>query len=180
MNTHFSSSDVRGTFSIEPSTNLVIFECTVENIASPLTFAAAAPADKHASFTGSGLPFANAAHAFENTPTAGEVRHDHLGKFTIKFRVPNAYYVALGSVYIQPTLYLTWTTSHGQQKTLPVPVAQGIPYRKLTYPWQRSSVDFYSHLWDLPVRTQEQVLRDSAYDVKKEHTPLFWGLKPPV
>ena len=39
---------------------------------------------------------------------------------------------------------------------------------------------FYKSLQTLPVRSQEQILRDSAYPKKNKMPKNFWGLTPPV
>ena len=39
----------------------------------------------------------------------------------------------------------------------------GIPYRTLTYPEKRNSPMFYNGRDKLPIRTQEQILRDYSY-----------------
>lgn len=178
MSIAVNTPDVNGTISYNADKTLVTFRGSLRYGAQgQVTFAAANPPDKHASFSGSGLPFYNAAQAFEHTPNVGHVSGD--GAFTIEIKMPNSYYVSLGTILIPPTLYLTWKDSRTQQQhTRPIPVAQGIAYRKLTYPWQRTSAAFYSGNWELPVRTQEQILRDSAYKEHEEVTPGFWGLRP--
>ena len=144
-----------------------------------LTYAASAPADRRASYTGSGLPFPNASQAFDHTPNVGTVATDVNGRFTIQLpKMPNAYYTTLGSVYVPPTIYLTW--NNGQvSKDRSVQLSEGIPYRKLTYPWQRNDASFYGSMWSLPVRSQEQVFRSSIYPSEKEYEK-FWGMRPPV
>lgn len=173
-----SEGDIRGSVTVNDLG--IVFQGTVRGpvMNQKLSFAAAACADKRASFTGSGLPFPNANHAFENTPNTGTVIVDALGKFTIKCLMPNAYYVGLGSTYIPPTLYITWNDGM-QQKDRSI-VLNGIPFRKLTYPWQRTDATFYEKY--LPIRSQEQILRDSAYPTTSmiESSTNFWGLKPPV
>ena len=148
-----------------------------------LTYAAAAPADRRASYSGSGLPFFNAAQAFEHTPNIGTVSTDAGGRFVITLTMPNAYYIGLGSTYVPPTIYLTW--NNGQTSVdRSVQLAEGIPYRKLTYPWQRVDASFYGSMWSLPVRSQEQVFRDSVYPQQQQQQQHeddhFWGLRPPV
>ena len=144
-----------------------------------LSFAAAAPADRRASFSGSGLPFPNAAQAFENTPNIGTVNTDSAtGAFHITVTMPNAYYVAIGSMYVQPRIYLSWHNGHMKRERA-INLSEGIAYRKLTYPWQRYSAMFYDNRQMLTVRSQEQILRDSAYDPRKE-SDKFWGSRPPV
>lgn len=151
-----------------------------------IRYIAAAPADHHASYSGSGLPFPNASHAFYGTPNRGEVRvHPVENTTTLRVRMPNSYYAGLGTVRIPPKVYLTYTTN-GKKRTIDVQLSEGIPYRSLTYPmvetpaWPRKDAMFYSGGWELPVRTQEQVLRDSAYPSENKMHSKFWGLKPPM
>lgn len=146
-------------------------------------YAAANPPDYRATYTGSGLPFANQHQAFENSPNKGKVQVVD-GTFEVKIMYPNSYYMGLGTVLVPPTLYLEYKSASGQQRNVSVKLSDGIPYRMLTYPMQytmaRKDPMFYSHGWKLPVRTQEDILRDSAYPSKNKMYPNFWGLKPPL
>jgi hypothetical protein len=175
MDIAVNTNDIRG--SVKVDGHNVLCRGTIRgHVANrKVSFAAAACADHRASFTGSGLPFANALHAFENTPNKGTVDVDHNGSFSFHCKMPNAYYIGLGSTYIPPTLYITWNNGE-EQKDRSI-VLNGIPFRKLTYPWQRTDASFYDK--DLPIRSQEQILRDSAYPAI-ESTTNFWGLRPPV
>ena len=60
-------------------------------------------------------------------------------------------------------------------------LGQGIPYRSLTWPrkrnWNIGPMFFCNN--NLPVRNQEQILRDSAYPKVNEEASNFWGLIPP-
>jgi hypothetical protein len=147
-----------------------------------IEFVAAAPPDFRTSFTGSGLPFANSRIAFENTPTSGTAPLGADKTFLFKVQIPNSYYVGLGTVIIPPVVYLLYTTVDDKKVITHVPLSKGIPYRMLTYPMQytkaRKDVSFYAGGWELPVRTQEQVLRDSKYPCVNSMHDNFWGLKP--
>ena len=44
---------------------------------------------------------------------------------------------------------------------------------------QKTSPEFYAGRELLPVRTQYEILLDSAYPCKDEMDSNFWGLKPP-
>lgn len=67
-----------------------------------------------------------------------------------------------------------------------IQIDEGIPFRTLTYPSPpshnpRTSPMFYHcHRNKLPVRSQEQVLRDSKYPEVNVMPDDFWGLKPPL
>lgn len=144
-------------------------------------YLAAAPADHRYSFHGSGLPFANPTQAFQHTPNKGviELQQNH---FEIKLRYPNSYYVALGTVLVPPTLTIEYFTS-GERRVINIEIANSIPFRLLTYPrsttYARDNPFFYKGMETLPVRTQEQILRDAGYPEKNTVPKNFWGLKPP-
>lgn len=145
---------------------------------------AASPPDYRATYTGSGLPFANQNQAFYNSPNIGYVKLID-GSFEIKLMYPNSYYVGLGTVIVPPTVFLRYENIEGKKKTIGIKVSQGIPYRTLTYPNNNNTIPrkdamFYKDGWMMPVRSQEQVLRDSAYPSTNEVPANHWGLKPPL
>jgi len=146
-------------------------------------FIAANPPDYRATYTGSGLPFANQEQAFENTPNKGSTRLFQ-NTFEIPLMFPNSYYVGLGTVIVPPTLYIEYVTVEGVKRTVSIKISDGIPYRMLTYPMQftraRADSTFYRDGWEMPVRTQEQILRDAAYPAINKMHNNFWGLKPPM
>ena len=147
-------------------------------------YIAAAPPDYRANFSGSGLPFASQVQAFENTPNKGFIESS--GEFSIKVMTPNAYYVGLGTVYVPPTLYLEYINIQGKKRNVSIKLSDGIPYRSLTHPGPgqntapRADAMFYATQFNLPVRSQEQILRDSAYPSANHMDTDFWGLKPPL
>ena len=152
-----------------------------------LYYIAAAPPDYRATFSGSGLPFANQVQAFQHTPNKGYVTVNGYGsEFEINLMTPNAYYVGLGTVYVPPTLYLEFVSQNGVKRNVSVKLSDGIPYRSLTHPGPgqntapRSGPMFYATQFYLPVRSQEQILRDSGYPQENKMNSDFWGLKPPL
>lgn len=154
-----------------------------------LHYFAAAPFDRRNSFSGSGLPFANAEQAFSSSPNVGSVKLQTGGAFQIDVVAPNAYYVGLGSVYTPPAVHL-WCESaaDGSRRDASVKVGNGVPFRMLTYPTlptrPREGPLFYKPAPTL-ARSQEQILRDSAYPSYREIAAgyampdNFWGLRPP-
>jgi len=179
MHSEINSSDVSATIEIANRSVTIHGRIKEHVVDQKLSFAAAAPADKRSSFSGSGLPWPSAALAFEQTPNIGTVSCDPAtGAFTITMTVPNAYYVSLGSIYVGPKIYLSWHNGHMKRERA-LDLGEGIAYRKLTYPWQRSNTMFYDNQRLLTVRSQEQILRDSAYNPAKE-ADKFWGSRPPV
>ena len=147
-------------------------------------YLAASPPESRSGFSGSGLPFASPRQAFDHTPNRGTVvtsgRDQRTATIVLKY--PNAYYVGLGTVYVPPVLFLSYV-SNGARKREAIRLGDGVPFRTLTYPAfntrPRSSCMFYD-VGQLPVRTQEEILRASAYPDKNVMPPNFWGAKPPV
>jgi hypothetical protein len=148
-----------------------------------INYIAAAPADYRATFTGSGLPFANQLQAFENTPNTGSVQLGKDNYFEIYLLTPNSYMIGLGSIQVPPTLYLSYINENDETKIVSIKVSQGIPYRSMTYPTfprARSGPKFYDSQFYLPIRTQEEILIDAAYPKINIMPSNHWGLKPPL
>lgn len=142
-------------------------------------YVAASPPDHRSSFGGSALPFASAKQAFEGTPNRGTITVTADRKVSVNLQYPNAYYAGLGSDYIPPTVYIRYMVN-GKPIHVKVKVSHGIPYRSLAHPVSRSGAEFYDNLTQLPVRSQEQILLDSAYPNVNAQASNFWGLKPAV
>lgn len=133
------------------------------------------------SYSGSGLPYPNANIAYENTINKGTTVCKN-GKFQFKIEFPNSYYRGLGTVYVPPCYHVK---KCGSSKMYTFEINQGISYRMLTYPTMaqnmkrnRVSPEFY-HVESQDVRTQEQILRASAYPSINKMDADFWGGKPP-
>lgn len=146
-----------------------------------IVFWASNPPDYRASFSGSGLPFANPGQAYDKTPNYGAVRAVNK-QFEFKIKLPNAYYAGLGSLYIPPHVNIKVCEPGAADKHHVVELGQGVPYRSLTYPdfgnKPRIGSMFYCQP-NLPVRSQEQILKDSAYPSEHVMNDDFWGLRPP-
>ena len=72
--------------------------------------------------------------------------------------------------------------SRNSNKVHTIKLGEGIPYRSLTYPSNpspRISPEFYAGREKQPIRTQEQILRDSGYPLQNKTAPDFWGLAVP-
>jgi hypothetical protein len=68
---------------------------------SSVRFWAAAPRERRASFTGSGLPFPNKTIAFQNTPNTKHMTVDlNFPKISVEVLSPNAYYD--GDTFVPP------------------------------------------------------------------------------
>lgn len=149
-------------------------------------YIAGAPPDFKMSCSGSALPFASQIQAFDNTPNKGKVKVQNDGTFEIKLLLPNAYYVGLGTVYVPPKVYLQYYDANNKPRNVSILLSRGIPYRSLTHPGTgqytsgRANTMFYATQFFLPIRSQEQILRDSAYPKQNMMAKDFWGLKPPL
>ncbi len=140
---------------------------------------AAAPATRGMSFSGSGMPYPSPDVAYDQSPNNGSVKMNG-GNFTIKLKAPNSYYIGLGSLLVEPIVHVKVC---GDNTVHHIPLNNAIPYRTLTYPAPpsknpRISPMFYNNC-NLPVRSQEQILKDSAYRADKLVEDNFWGLRPP-
>lgn len=150
---------------------------------SKLYFWAAAPPTRGISFSGSGMPYPNPLVAYDRSPNQGLVEVKG-GRFSFRMSYPNAYYVGLGSLYIPPHINFKVCKSGVEDTFFTVQLDEGIPFRTLTYPSPpsknpRVSPLFYSGTKLPDVRTQEAILRASAYPEVNHMPDNFWGDRPP-
>jgi len=149
-----------------------------------ILYSAASPPTYSSNYSGSGLPFPNEKIAFENSPNKGRVDVNN-NNFTFSLNYPNSYYKNLGSLYVPPEVNIEIYDCSDNLVNEPIKInlGEGIPFRSLTFPAQRNwniGPMFYVNNQMPAVRTQYQILVDSAYP-KKNITPKnFWGLKPPM
>ena len=154
-----------------------------KNIANgDLYFWAAAPPTYGTSFYGSGHPYPNPTVAYEGTPNKGMVKIEN-SYFEISMKYPNAYYIGLGSLYVPPHINLKVCKEGREDTYFNIQVDSGIPFRTLTYPSPpsnkpRISPMFYYECQDT-ARSQEDILRASAYPSTNKMPDNFWGLRPP-
>jgi hypothetical protein len=180
-----SRADIHSRFTYSGDGTVTV-EGIVEN-AKPETkviFWAANPPDYRTSYSGSGLPYPNYEMAHESSPSRGVVSVDKQGQFKFSIPYPSGYYSALGTVYIKPHVRFVVSTAEKVSEVQTVKIGEGVPFRLLTYPpipetAPRCSPQFYAVRDSLPVRTQEQILRDSAYPATNHMPENFWGLTPP-
>jgi|SaaInlStandDraft_5_1057022.scaffolds.fasta_scaffold00404_8 hypothetical protein len=139
----------------------------------------------NSNFSGSGLPFPNEEIAFENSHNVG-TSNISKGNFSISMRYPNSYYINMGSTYIHPEVQIQvfdTNTKKSVSEIQHINLGEGIPFRTLTYPYQRDWSDgplFYkSTSQNSNVRSQEQILLDSAYPSVNKMPKNFWGKTPP-
>ena len=143
-------------------------------------YVAAAPYDRRATYTGSGLPFPNPTVAFENTPNVGKETLDVWNRCVIKLITPNTYLDNLGTVTVPPTLYIRYKTATGIPKEVAIRLVDGVPYRSLSYPNLRDSPSFYGTQFCLIPKSQEDILYDSRYPLDNSMPNNHWGKKPPL
>ena len=139
---------------------------------------ASSPPDYNANFSGSGLPFPNEEVAFESTPNKGVVEIIN-GDFSFVIKYPNSYYTNMGTIYVPPQVRLVLVNKENKavSDVQTVNLGEGIPFRTLTWPVQRNWNNgplFYNNQ-NLPVRTQYQILLDSAYPSTNVTPKNFWG-----
>lgn len=155
-----------------------------------MKYYAANPIDRRSSISASAFPFANADQAFESSPNVKEIELGPNNTFKFRICMPNSYYISLGTVLVPPTLFLEYHNGD-TTKIITIVLDNPTPFRTLTYAISkehssRQNPLFYDGGWKLPVRTQEQILIDSAYPTinKNALNPKipsnFWGSKPPM
>jgi len=147
-----------------------------------LFFWAAAPPTLGISFSGSGMPYPNPAVAYDRSPNSGVISVVN-GEFSINMKYPNAYYIGLGSLYIAPHVNFKVCQSDQADTYFTVQIDDGIPFRTLTYPAPpskkpRTSAMFYYEP-EYGARSQEEILRESAYPSTNTIPDNFWGKRPP-
>jgi len=186
---HFDDDFCNGVVESQQKGNIVVkgnLKIPQSNV--KIVYWAANPPDFGYSFSGSGLPWYSPDQAFSNMINAGSVITSG-SSFEFKLFYPNSYYVGLGSVYVPPQVYIKICDPNIKSNVQVIKLGEGLPYRTLTYPAppsknHRNNPLFYSNENIPSVRTQEQILRDSAYPVFNIKPPKmpdnFWGLKPPV
>lgn len=154
----------------------------IPNVKRYIKYSAANPPTYNSNFSGSGLPYPTEEVAFENTPNRGAVEIID-GEFSFSIKYPNSYYINMGTIYVEPHVKLIIVDANnnniGQSKS--INLGQGIPFRTLTWPVQRDWSKgplFYKTNVDI-VRTQYQILLDSAYPSENITPKNFWGMMPP-
>ena len=137
----------------------------------------------NSNFSGSGLPYPNKEVAFENSDNTGKVQILN-GAFSISMRYPNSYYINMGATYVHPEVQIqVFDSSTGKSvsEVQHINLGEGIPFRTLTYPYQRNWNEgalFYKNDTIPSIRSQEQILLDSAYPPVNKMPNNFWGKKP--
>ena len=162
----------------------IVIQGNLKGVAGPtkVFFWAAAPPTYNTGFSGSGMPYPDPSVAFDRTPNKGVV--DTMdGRFTINMKYPNAYYIGLGSLYVPPHVNFKVCQQGVPDKYFSVEIDGGIPFRLLTWPAPpskkpRTQAMFYYEP-EKGARSQEAILRASAYPSVNAMPDNFWGERPP-
>jgi hypothetical protein len=134
------------------------------------------------SFSGSGLPFPNENVAFTKSKNSGLAKING-ENFSFNIKTPNSYYKNMGALYVDPEVKIQVVDKNekGISKIQSIKVANGIPFRTLTWPvqrdWNNGPMFYYNP--HLTVRSQYQILLDSAYNPNEPVPNNFWGNVPP-
>ena len=90
----------------------------------------------------------------------------------------------MGATYVHPEVQIQVfdsNTNNSVSEIQHINLGEGIPFRTLTYPYQRNWNEgslFYKNDIIPSVRSQEQILHDSAYPPVNKMPNNFWGKKP--
>jgi hypothetical protein len=206
---YFERIDCQGV-AINEGTGDITIQGEVKSTSSnpTIVYWAPNPPTYSSSYSGSALPYHDSIQAYDNTPNIGAIKADNR-KFSFKIKYPNSYYVGLGSLYVPPHVHFKVCEESEKANVInniktnidnsnnevsneksngyhTIQIDGGIPFRTLTYPAPpsknpRTSPMFYHcHKSHLPVRSQEQILRDGGYPEVNVMPDNFWGLKPPL
>jgi hypothetical protein len=130
---YFRGNGVTGIIKYKFIGNRVVLALHGHIVGAPgktLDFIAANPIGRGYSYSGSGLPFANAEMAFENTPNHGAITTDSQGDFKLEIEYPNSYYVRQGGILVNPHVYLYCKESGALHS---IDVGRAIPNRSLKH-----------------------------------------------
>ena len=181
--TLFNKDMCQGIITHQPGGDLIVNgHIKTDTSNAKLYYWAASPPTYGISFSGSGMPYPNALVAYDRTPNKGVVQLNG-GQFNITLKYPNAYYIGLGSLYIPPHINFKVCEPGREDTYFSVQIDDGVPFRTLTYPAPpskkpRLSAMFYCEP-EKGARSQESILRASAYPSTNTMPDNFWGDRPP-
>ena len=138
----------------------------------------------NSSFSGGGLPFPTEEIAFQNTPNNGIVKVNNRS-FTFSLRYPNSYYINMGTIYVPPQVRILLVDKNNKQlfESKIIHLGDGIPFRTLTWPiqrdWNKGALFYKNDEIPKTVRTQYEILMDTAYPSTNNIPSNFWGKKTP-
>jgi len=134
------------------------------------------------SFSGSGLPFPTEAIAFDRLKNSGQTKING-ENFSFQVDYPNSYYTNMGTLLVSPEVKIQIIDSDNNpvSSIQTIKVGHEIPFRTLTWPvqrnWNNGPMFYYNP--SVTVRSQYQILLDSAYNANKPVPKNFWGSVPP-
>lgn len=156
-----------------------------------ISYWASDPADKLQSYAGTYLPFVSKDMAYSKRINVGRANIKD-NKFQFEIKMPNSFYKSLGTNYIPPIVNIRLCQSVGDINDYDsIQVSNGYPYKYLNHPanictasdikkqYQPSGPLFYTNRV-FPLRSQEQIFRESAMPKYNKMPPNFWGSKPSV
>ena len=145
-----------------------------------VAFQIAMPCDHRTSFEGSGLPFPSFEHAF-NPCQSGYVVREVGGDFVLPAHPPNAYVGASGRLSVPMARLVYSALGERVDEWVPISGVTPIRHRTLTHDAHRTSPSYYDARGRLEVRSQERILRESAYGHAFDREVDFgWGVRPRV
>jgi len=162
--------------------NSSIVQSNLDTSSAKIKYWAANAPTLNGSFSGSGLPFPNENVAFTKSKNSGLVKING-ENFSFNVTMPNSYYKNMGAVYVDPEvkIQIVDKDNKGISKVQSIKVGNGIPFRTLTWPvqrnWNNGPMFYYNP--HLTVRSQYQILLDSAYKPNEPVPDNFWGSVPP-
>ena len=184
-NGRFNLPDVVGTFTVDAGHTVVTIRGQSKNPDHDVVVVAPVSAQRGTSYSGSGLPYPSYDVARPSAPLVVGTAAN--GAFECVINYPSAYYVF--GKYVPPSFMIGTSENGASPVKVPsqassVNVGPGVSFRLQNYQSvpdshvARCNPLFYGNRPYLPNgRTQEQILRDSAY-TPYHVPPNFWGLKP--
>ena len=116
----------------------------VERADADVEYLAPAPLDRRTSFSGSGLPYPSARHAFSNSPNQGRARTGRDGELVLRLTRPCGFYECCGTSYTAPFVLVRYVAD-GVCERHALPGGDGANrwLRDITWPDERTSPMFY-------------------------------------
>ena len=102
------------------------------------------------------------------------------GRYQFNLKFPSSYYEDAGTKYVKPHVNIMICSPLGN-KFEKIELGEGFPYRSLAWPKenqntrQRKDCLFYAGRENMPVVSQEQLLRNSAYKPTEPMAKNYWG-----
>ena len=184
---HFNNEKIDCKISRETLHGDVVVEGNIKSMGvQTFNYIAPNPPTFMTSYYGSGTAYPNPDIAFDQTPNVGCFKTNPIGNFKVSIKSPSGYYIRMGTIYQPPHIMIyNEKNNKGNDGIINIVLGEGIPYRPQTYTpppteWPNTGPSFYTNpLIAGKVRTQEQILRESAYPSTNHWYKNFWGLKPP-